>query len=286
VSVKERIPRRIIQVWGTLSRKNPISPGEKSANLPLFGKASAANLRLLNPDFEYLLFDDDEIEQFVDQEYPQYRSVLDSFSRRIQRYDFFRYLAVYHLGGFYFDTDVFLATGLETLLEHGCVFPFEHLSVQRFLYDEYGMDWEIGNYGFGAAPGHPFLKAIINNVVRAQQHPEWAEIMWRSIPRIFRSEYIVLDTTGPGLVSRTLAEYPAAREQVRVLFPDDVCDSNNWYRFGDYGIHLQISSWRKREPLVRRVLHRHWVASTRRALSKESLKRGGKRSLEFRSSPA
>ena len=145
------------------------------------------------------------------------------------------------------------------------------------------MDWEVGNYAFGAAAGHPFLKAIIENCVRAQQHPEWANAMLKSIPRMFRSESFVLATTGPGLVSRTLAEYPGASEQVKVLFPQDVCDQSSWHCFGTYGVHLQVGAWRKREGLVRRVLHRNWESRTRKALRKESVKRGGKRALEFNS---
>jgi inositol phosphorylceramide mannosyltransferase catalytic subunit len=277
-----KIPRRIVQVWGSLSAMSPVSATEKRADLPLSAKAASVNLRLLNPDFEYLFFDDCRIDQLIDAEFPQYRPVFDAFPKRIQRFDFFRYLAVYHFGGFYFDTDVYLARGLEDLLDFGCVFPFEHLSMHRFLYDEYGMDWEIGNYAFGAAAGHPFLEAVINNVVRAQQNPEWPEAMLKSIPRMFRSDYVVLDTTGPGLVSRTLAEYPGAGEQVKVLFPEDVCDEKNWFRFGDHGVHLQVSSWRKREPLLRRVLHRHWMSATRKALLRESVKRGATRSLEFK----
>ncbi len=273
------IPRRIIQVWGKLG---PSSSTGKSAELPLFAKAAATNLRLLNPEFEYVLFDDVRIEQFIESEFPQYRSVFESFPARIQRYDFFRYLAVYRLGGFYFDTDVFLAAGLEDLLQFSCVFPFEHLSLHDFLWSEYGMDWEIGNYAFGAAPGHPFLKAIIMNCVKAQQHPEWASAMMRSIPRMFRREHFVLVTTGPALVSRTLAELPGACERVNVLFPENVCDPNTWYRFGDHGIHLQVGTWRKREALVRRVLRRYWEAGTRKRLLKGSLKRGAKRSLQFR----
>jgi inositol phosphorylceramide mannosyltransferase catalytic subunit len=269
--VTEKIPRRIIQAWG-------------GTQLPLLAKAAATNLRLLNADFEYLFFDDDQIDKFVDAEFPQYRSVFDSFSLRIQRYDFFRYLAVYHFGGFYFDTDVFLASNLEDLLEFGCVFPFEHLTIYRFLCEKYRMDWEIGNYAFGAVAGHPFLKAIIRNCVRAHQHPEWAQTMIKSIPRVFRDDFRVLATTGPGLVSRTLAEYPAACDQVQVLFPDDVCDPNNWYCFGTYGVHLQIGTWRKRKRLVPRVLHRVWESRTRKAMLKESVKCGPKRSLEFKSS--
>ena len=85
----EKIPRRIIQT-------------EKSRELPLLAKAAATNLRLLNPSFEYLFFDDAQVEEFIDEEFPQYRPVLNSFPVKIQRYDLFRYLAVYRLGGFYF----------------------------------------------------------------------------------------------------------------------------------------------------------------------------------------
>jgi hypothetical protein len=268
IRVTEKIPRRIIQTG-------------KSANLPLFDKAVSVNLRLLNRGFEYLFFDDSQVEQFVDAEYPQYRSVFNSFSVRIQRYDFFRYLAVYHFGGFYLDTDVLLASHLDDLLEFSCVFPFEHMTYHSFLRAEYGMDWEVGNYAFGAAAGHPFLQAIINNCVRAQQNPDWAELMMKPIPWMFRSEYYVLDTTGPGLVSRTLAEYPYAREQVKILFPEDVRDPNSWFRFGNYGVHLQAGSWRKRESLLRRVLHRNWQSKMRKLMLKEGDKLGGERSLEF-----
>lgn len=239
------------------------------------------NLRLLNSDFEYLFFDDSQVENLIYTEFPQYRSLFDSFPVRVQRYDFFRYLAVYRFGGFYFDTDVILAHPLEDLLGCGCVFPFEHLGVNRFLSEEYGMDWEVGNYAFGATAGHPFLRAIIDNCVRAQQQPEWTDPMLRSVPRGFRSEPFVLATTGPGLVSRTLAEYPTNDEPVTVLFPEDVCDRNGWYCFGSYGVHLQVGTWRRREGLVRRVLYRVWESRTRRELLKKSLKRGAKRTPAF-----
>jgi hypothetical protein len=271
--VTEKIPRRIIQT-------------HKSADLPLLAKAAAANLRLLNPDFEYLFFDDAQVEEFIDAKFPQYRTVFDTFAIPIQRYDFFRYLAVYYFGGFYFDTDVLLVSSLEDLLPFSCVFPFEELSVNTFLSNAYGMDWEIGNYGFGATAGHPFLEAVIKNCVRAQQHPEWMETTIKSIPRMFRSDLFVLATTGPGLLSRTLAEYPRACDQVKVLFPEDVCEPSSWHCFGAYGVHLQVGTWRRRKGLVHRVLHRYWESTKRRALLKESLKHGKTRSLTFKTSDA
>jgi hypothetical protein len=267
--MKEKIPRRIIQT-------------DKGRDLPLLAKAATTNVRLLNPDFEYLFFDDAQVENFIDAEFPQYRSVFDTFSFRIQRYDLFRYLAIYRFGGFYFDTDLLLASNLEDLLGFTCVFPFEQLTIYRFLCQEYGMDWEIGNYAFGATAGHPFLDAIIKNCVRAQMHPEWGREMIKSIPRMFDNDYFVLATTGPGLVSRTLAERSDVSDQVKVLFPEDVCDPKSWHCFGAYGVHLQLGTWRERKGVVRRVLHRLWESTTREGLLKESMRRGAKRTSEFK----
>ena len=134
---------------------------------------------------------------------------------RLGKYDFFRYLAIYHHGGFYFDLDIFLTRGVGDLCAHGCVLPFEELSMHSFLHESFGMDWEVGNYAFGAAPGHPFMAAVIENCVRAQREPGWPSAMWQSVPRLLREDFYVLDTTGPGLVSRTLAEYPTSAPPVQ-----------------------------------------------------------------------
>lgn len=232
------------------------------------------NLTLLNPDYEYLFFDDSRVEAFLDHEFPQYRSVFNAFQHRIQRYDFFRYLAVYRYGGFYFDTDVLLASTLAPLLDHECVFPFEGLTLSRFLRNKYDIDWEIGNYAFGAAPGHPFLAAIIENCVRAQSEPDWAKPMLLGTPPLFRSEYWVLNTTGPGLLTRTLAENPNLRSRVTVLFPDDVCDENNWNQFGNLGVHFMEGSWRTKSTRIWRRLAQRWESREMQRLLKESRKLG------------
>jgi hypothetical protein len=260
------IPKRIIQTG-------------KNSNLPLKEKAAACNLKLLNPDFEYLFFDDQQVEDFLDRHFPQYRSVFDSFPYRIQRYDFFRYLAVFQYGGFYFDLDVFLASSLSGLLQSGCVFPFEGLSLNHFLRERHGMDWHIGNYAFGAAKGHPFLQAVIENCVRAQHDRNWVQPMMKGMPPLSKSEFYILNTTGPGLISRTLAENPTLADNMTVLFPEDVCDSRYWNRFGDYGIHLMDGSWRAKGNFLRRRLAMYWEVMKMRSLFKESLKLGKTRSI-------
>ena len=260
------IPRRIIQTG-------------KSRALPVIARACAANLQCLNPDFEYRFFDNTEVDAFVRDEFAEYWEIFESFPFRIQKYDFFRYLAVYRLGGFYFDLDVFFAEGLRGLTDATCVFPFEELTLSLHLRRHLKMDWEIGNYGFGAAPNHPFLKAVIDNCVKAQRDPKWVEPMMQGIPSFFRRDFQVLNTTGPGLISRTLAENPDLASQVTVLFPEDVCDDRTWHHFGKHGVHAMEGSWRTQGNMIRRKLANIWEASTRRKGLAESRRLGPARNV-------
>ncbi len=261
--VQYRIPRRIIQT------------GKYDQSLR--SRAVMSNVKLLNPDYEYLFFTDAQVKEFIEREFPDYRSVFESFRFAIQRYDFFRYLAVYRYGGFYLDLDVLLASGLSGLLQHGCVFSFEMLNVNAFMRSQLGMDWQVGNYAFGAAPRHPFIEAIIKNCVRGQKNPDWIKPMMRPSPPLMKDEYFVVNSTGPGLVSRTLAENPEMAQMVTMLFPDDVCDRRNWWHFGNYGIHIMDGSWRPSKSRIRRKLANYALGWMQRRCVKESLKLGKSR---------
>lgn len=260
------IPSRIIQTG-------------KSEDLPLLERAMVNALRQLHPDWEYLFFDDAAVVRFVRSEFPKYLPIFESFQRPIQKYDFFRYLAVYRHGGFYLDLDVLLAHPMTPLQVHSCVFPFEELTISRFLRERYAMDWEIGNYAFGATAEHPFLGAAIENCVRARKDRTWVGPSLRGLPRLFRGEFEVLNTTGPGLLSRTLAESPSLAREVTILFPPDVLDANSWHQFGNLGIHLMHGSWRDRGGFLRRRLATLWESWTRDRLMPDSRARGPQRHI-------
>jgi len=266
---QSRIPARIVQTG-------------RSRDLTLAQRASTASLKCLNPDFEYKFFDDDDVTAFIEDEFPEYREIFDGFPFRIQKYDFFRYLAVFRFGGFYFDLDVFLAESLTPLLDNECVFPFEELTLSRYLRRRYQMDWEIGNYAFGAVASHPFLEAVIHNCIRVQQDAGWVRPMLDDIPRLFRRDFEVFHTTGPGLLSRSLAEHPELTKDVIILFPDNVCDARNWHQFGNFGVHAQEGSWRPKANYVRRRLSNRWESWARGRLMRKSVVMGPKRDLPGR----
>jgi hypothetical protein len=136
------------------------------------------------------------------------------------------------------------------------------------------MDWEIGNYAFGASANHPFLKAVIENCVRAQRDQNWIAPMMRGAPMFSSAEYFVLYSTGPGLVSRTLVENPSVASSVTVLFPDDVSDIRTWNMFGTYGVHLMDGSWRPSTSFLRRRIAQTWEAWMTNRLVRKSRQLG------------
>ena len=262
----QAIPKRLIQTGRRLE-------------MPLRTRAMISSVKLSNPDFEYKFFDDQQVDAFLAHDFPEYADVVASFQYRIQKFDFFRYLAIYRFGGFYLDLDVLVAAGFSNLLNERCVFSFEDLNVCTFLREEYGMDWAIGNYAFGAAPEHPFLKAVIENCARAMRDPKWAAPMLRGIPRFFRGEYWVLSTTGPLLLTRTLVENPELQGTLKILMPDDVCESANRHKYGEYAVHLMDASWRTSHCFLVRRLADWWMAFTYNRFLRKSTKLGKTRRL-------
>ncbi|MCC6365718.1 MAG: hypothetical protein IT165_19565 [Bryobacterales bacterium] len=216
-----------------------------------------------------MYFDDAMVDAFIEEQLPEHRAAYRSFPYRIQKYDFFRYLAVYRYGGFYLDLDMFLARSLTPLLSCECVWPFEELSAIRYLWSQFTMDWQIGNYAFGSIQSHPFLAAVIDNCLRAQADATWVKPMLNAIPSPFRKQFYILNTTGPGLVSRTCAENPLLANRLTVLFPDDVRDPCTWHQFGPFGVHHMLGSWRDKQNFLSLRLTRLWEGWTlRRVLAR------------------
>ena len=138
----------------------------------------------LHPAWEYMLFDDASLNTFVSDAYPELVHIWNHIPAplRVQRYDLFRLLAVNYYGGFYFDTDVELRRPLDPLLNETAVFPHEeyiHTAIcrQHQAYGRWsGVDcsrWfqQIGQYAFGAERHHPFVRALLDGLVRELRNP-------------------------------------------------------------------------------------------------------------------
>jgi mannosyltransferase OCH1-like enzyme len=222
---KNRIPKRIIQVWKTWSEKSP----------QMFS-SYVESIKKVNPGYEYMFFKDNQINQFLEQNYPEYYDTFLKLPLNIQKVDFFRYIAIYHYGGFYFDLDVKGVQPLDNLLENRCVFPVDEIitkemcKLERFKkFCDKDINFLLGQYAFGAAPGDPFIKLVIDKI-----HMNINSYIHYFIPN---SDDYVYKTTGPDFITNVYSGYKN-KDDIKILHYDKrQC-------FGKYATHDYVGTWK------------------------------------------
>ena len=159
----EEIPRLIHQTSPT-------------AQLPAEILDNINRLTAANPGWDYRLWDDAAIEDFIAREYGT--RVLEYYSRINPFYgacraDLFRYLLMYRMGGVYLDLKSTLARPLGEIIRPGDRYLLSHWrngTGQEF--EGWGRHPEVEipqgefqQWHIVAAPGHPFLRAVILRVL-------------------------------------------------------------------------------------------------------------------------
>ena len=249
------IPKRIIQTW-------------KTREIPREFRGYQKSLRELNPDYEFMLFTDEEVVEFVAREYPQYLDAFNAFPEIIYKVDLFRLLAIHKLGGIYLDLDVYPVKPFDELLDHECVFPFESQHNHSYFAARYGVYDCIGQFAFAAKAGHPFLLACVENICQAALNPDFAAMppddllngttpMLRTQLSTIKYSERVLYASGPAMVTRTFVENLKARYGVEIIFVhNEATGMKFWHCFGQYGVHRVTGSWWKKNSLLVRLIYR------------------------------
>jgi len=218
----QQIPKIIIQTWKT--QKVP------QRYIPLI-----ESVKINNPDYQYLFFTDDDIENFFKLYYPQYLNTYLNLPIIIQRIDFFRYVAVYHYGGFYLDLDMSVIKNFDTLLNYSCIFPVDEYLDTRFCkYSRYKdfcnnkQGFLLGQYAFAASPKHPFIKLLIEKIHNNLN---------KYIKNVnFESEDYIYKSTGPDFVTNIYMNYN--NNSIKIL------DVGRRQYFGDYAKHNYFGTWK------------------------------------------
>jgi len=147
-----------------------------------------------NPEWEHRLYDDQDMLDFIEDNYDA--NILRVYNKinplyGAARVDLFRYLLIYKVGGAYFDIKSVASKPLEEIIDghdyvlaHWISFPTGKWGMSnKYPYGEYQQWHVIG------APGHPFLKAVIDKVLD--------NIEGYSIEKDGVSKLAVLSLTGP-----------------------------------------------------------------------------------------
>ena len=142
--------------------------------LPAEIQNNVEQLKHANPSWEFRLYDDTDIEDYINVNYPN----LVKFYKKINpkygaaRVDFFRYLLIYNEGGVYLDIKSSFSKPLDEIIHKDDKFllshwqnnigdPYENSGIYTDLPNRFG---EFQQWHIASVKGHPFLKSVIENV--------------------------------------------------------------------------------------------------------------------------
>ncbi|EEB08783.1 mannosyltransferase complex subunit [Schizosaccharomyces japonicus yFS275] len=140
----EHIPRIIHQLW-------------KDDEIPENWQVTASSCRSVHLEengWQVILWTDEKVERFLEDNYAWFLPTYRSYTYTIQRVDAVRYFLIYHYGGIYMDLDIGCKRDMSALLGTGSlILP----SSEPFGYSN---DW------FAASRHHPFLLQVMKALPR------------------------------------------------------------------------------------------------------------------------
>ena len=154
----------------------------------------------LNPNHSYLFFNDIQAEVFVRQHMPPHIiRAYEMMPAPVLKADYFRYIALYILGGVYSDGDTECLRPIDTWTDNYTNVSFivgvEVETPVRF--QGFARAFQLCQWTFASAPKHPILKRIIDDIAKQTKFSNASQL---NIPTI-------LDWTGPGPWSDTVFDY-------------------------------------------------------------------------------
>lgn len=171
----------------------------KTTDIPEVWKEGQQKCIDLHPDYKYILWTDEMMNQFIKEEYPDYLGTFQNYKYPIQRADAIRYFILSHFGGVYIDLD----DGCEKRLD-----PL--LTVPAFARKT--SPTGISNDVLGSVPQHPFFLKLRDSLAKYDRN--WL------VPYI-----TIMASTGPLFVSMVWKQYKRwgvpENGVVRVLQPAD-----------------------------------------------------------------
>lgn len=215
------IPKHIHYVW-------------VGGPLPDAQRAYIESWRATNPDYEFTLWNESNIDFSIDRLRRAYKE-----RKWAKVADITRLVAVLRHGGVYLDTDIRLCKPLDPLLHHKCFFGFQEQEPSR--------DW-VANGVIGAEPGHWFIAHALANLLSIRSLPGGIERPTKFGPKLITRL----------LLAQGLQAYSPMGVQVKDIF---ICPTESFfpYPFGaeftpscvtpeTYGVHFWERSWEKTVP--------------------------------------
>lgn len=159
MTISENIPKIIHQTFYT-------------KDLPALLAENVLKIKENNPNWEYRFYDDQDIDNYIQINFPDLFNVYKKINPNYgaAKADFFRYLVIYSEGGVYLDIKSGAEKPLDEIIKNTDKYILSHwprsypkamLGQHADITNSVG---ELQQWHVISVAGHPFLKAVINNV--------------------------------------------------------------------------------------------------------------------------
>lgn len=234
------IPKIIHQIWSGISEP-----------LPEYFRVLGETWKEHYPEWEYMFWDNNRMNGFVQEYYPEYWGIYNKYPYDVQRWDAIRYLILDKIGGMYVDFDYESIKPIDELIRGKlCCFALEPSSHSN-AFGRQKEEQVFNNALMLSVPQHSFMQKIIKTV--------FSEKMLSCKDS---KDLCVLNTTGPLIISDLYYELPLQEKEDIYLIPAAyVTPFNlpqaNRFRMGEiseelencleeaYAVHYFFSNWRK-----------------------------------------
>ena len=222
------IPRIIHQIWY-----------QGADQVPSRYHQNTIKLRQLNPEWQYMIWDNISIRQQCVRLGPSVVQSYDEFEHMHQKVDFGRYVVLFLFGGMSVDMDVAALLPLNDtpgINSYDLIVSETPLSsIEVFFYSFGRFTSLINNAMILCIPSSPHIKHLINKVVNHRKS-------WRTLGKMYAIQW----STGPFQITESLQESGDAGVKVLPYQYFEPCYSNNPHCRPD-GIsildHQHATSW-------------------------------------------
>ncbi|WP_297824050.1 glycosyltransferase [uncultured Paraglaciecola sp.] len=129
----------------------------KDKDIPdsIFKKEWVDSWEKYNPSWEFRFYTDNDINQFMEEFYPEHLEMVNSYDQHIKKIDAFRYFLLYRYGGMYVDLDFECFQPLDSLFIEGA---------NIYLQQNNATIPRVTNAVMISSPGHIFWEHAINRL--------------------------------------------------------------------------------------------------------------------------
>jgi hypothetical protein len=148
--------------------------------------------KALNPDWEYMFWLDNDLELFVERNYPEFIKLYQSYPKIVQRTDLGRYLLMHKFGGVYADIDTDCRASLNSIHNENQIILCDEPRSHFHKIKPFGLNRLVFNGTLASPAGHPF----------------WYHVAERANLNRHAMQKDVLVSTGPIMFSSAIENWP------------------------------------------------------------------------------